>query len=282
MALKHFVLHGKNIAYSDTGAGAETVILVHCSGASHRIFKNLIASLSSHYRVLAPDLAGYGSSENWPANEAFHYSFDVKIISRLVALSKSPVHLVGYSYGGFLALELALQSQELQSMVLLEPAALQLLRDGEHAQLQHEVETMGERVLKSAKAGRTTRAASSYVNYWGGPFNWLLTPGRIKHSLCRTVHKTAMEFTSGYSAPASVERYQRIQCPVLVLSGSRTRTTAKTVADIVQRAINGAQRATINGARHLTLLRGNQVEQLLQQWLAQHQQQPALQSVQGQ
>lgn len=267
MALKHLVLGGKNIAYRDTGAGAETVILVHCSGASHRIFNKLIDTLSEHYRVLAPDLAGYGASEAWPANEAFHYSFDVNIIKRLLAMSPNPTHIVGYSYGGFLALEAALSAQPIRSLVLLEPVALQLLRNNDNPRLLKEVDAMGERLMKFAKRGQTRRAAGAYMSYWAGPLRWLLTPGKTKSVVQNTVHKTAMEFSSGYDAATEPDHYESIQCPVLLIGGSRTRDLAKAVLAILSQALTRSQCVWLKGASHLTLLRDSSVNGLILHWL---------------
>lgn len=269
MALKHFVLGGKNIAYSDTGTGAETVILVHCSGASHRIFKGLIDALSERYRVLAPDLAGYGASETWPANESFDYHFDVKLVQRLIALCRTPVHLVGYSYGGFLSLEAALGDQKIRSMVLLEPVALNLLRNGDNQRLENEIRTMGDRLIKFAKRGQLRRAASSYMSYWGGSLRWLLAPGRIKNAVQNTVHKTAMEFSSGYNAVADPEVYGRIDCPVLLVGGSKTRDSAKAVLVMLNQAIARSQCVWLKGASHLSLLKHKDIYGVISQWLEQ-------------
>lgn len=267
MALKHFVLGGKNIGYSDTGAGAETIILIHCSGASHRVFGELIETLSAHYRVLAPDLAGYGVSESWPVNESFHFKFDVNIIKRLISLSRTPVHLIGYSYGGFLALEAALICPEVRSLVLFEPVALQILRECDNPRLQKEVQTMGARLIKYAKAGQSRRAAKTYITYWGGYWRWLLMPRRYKNAVQRSVSKTAMEFASGYESATDLAQYQRIACPVLLVGGSHTRDSAKTVIHVLNQALVRSQCEWLKGATHLNLLRQNNVSHIVMQWL---------------
>ena len=44
------------------------VIIGHCSSASHKEWLPLIEALKSEWRVLAPDLIGYGQSAPWPAD----------------------------------------------------------------------------------------------------------------------------------------------------------------------------------------------------------------------
>src|SRR6185503_13326595 len=65
--LRSLTVDGRRIAYQDTGSGP-VVILAHCSGGSHREWASLVPELSTRYRVIVPDLLGYGASEPWPAN----------------------------------------------------------------------------------------------------------------------------------------------------------------------------------------------------------------------
>lgn len=267
MALKHFVLGGKNIAYSDTGSGSETVILLHCSGSSHRIFKHIIESLSEQFRVLAPDLAGYGASEAWSENESFHYQYDIDLVQRLIALCRTPVHIIGYSYGGLLALEVAPGCDALRSMLLMEPAALQILRESDHSRLDREVETVGARVVKSAKARQMRRAAATYMSYWGGYWRWLLMSRDAKNRVQNTVHKAAMEFESVFSEASHLDYYRKVSCPVMLVGGNQTRDAAKAIIQILEQTLPKVETRWLKGASHLTLLRQTNIREIIDQWL---------------
>src|SRR5690242_18610840 len=65
--METLVVDGRTFAYQDAGAGSP-IILAHCSGGTHAMWSPLVAALRHRYRVLAPDLLGYGRSEPWPAN----------------------------------------------------------------------------------------------------------------------------------------------------------------------------------------------------------------------
>jgi pimeloyl-ACP methyl ester carboxylesterase len=89
----------------------------------------VIATLADHYRVLTPDLLGYGWSEPSAVNTRFHPWSDLGALVALAGDADAPVHLVGHSYGGALALEAARTlGPRVQSLTLIEPMAFHLLR----------------------------------------------------------------------------------------------------------------------------------------------------------
>jgi pimeloyl-ACP methyl ester carboxylesterase len=126
--LETLTVDGRAFAYQDVGAGP-TVILAHGSGASHREWAPVIAALRDRYRVLTPNLLGYGRSEVWPGNARFHPWSDLGALIALALRANEPVHLVGHSYGGALALEAARTlGTRVCSLTLIEPVAFHLLR----------------------------------------------------------------------------------------------------------------------------------------------------------
>jgi pimeloyl-ACP methyl ester carboxylesterase len=54
---------------------ASVILLLHCFSTSSHMFRNLIPELASHYRVIAPDLPGFGNTIA-PARGRFDYPFD--------------------------------------------------------------------------------------------------------------------------------------------------------------------------------------------------------------
>ena len=126
--LETLVVDGRTVAYQDVGAGP-TVILAHGSGASHRAWAPVVAALRDRYRVLTPDLLGYGRSEPSPVNARFHPWSDLGALIALAERAEVPVHLVGHSYGGALSLEAGRTlGARVRSLTLIEPVALHLMR----------------------------------------------------------------------------------------------------------------------------------------------------------
>lgn len=68
-------VEGTEIFYREAGEkGAPTIILLHGFPSSSHMFRNVIPELADRYRVIAPDLPGFGLSA-MPMADRFDYSF---------------------------------------------------------------------------------------------------------------------------------------------------------------------------------------------------------------
>ena len=105
---------GLRTNYHDSGSGAP-VLLIHGSGPGVSAWANwrtVMPALAERARVIAPDMAGFGYSER-PAG--FVYGMDVWVrqaVGLLDALQIARADLVGNSFGGALALALAIRHPE--------------------------------------------------------------------------------------------------------------------------------------------------------------------------
>ncbi|MGE0747881.1 MAG: alpha/beta fold hydrolase [Rhodospirillales bacterium] len=97
--------------YHDVGAGPP-VVLLHGSGPGVTAWANwrlVLPKLSPQFRVLAPDIVGFGYTGR-PAGARYDMDLWVRhAVGFLDALELDRVHLVGNSFGGGLALRLALE-----------------------------------------------------------------------------------------------------------------------------------------------------------------------------
>ena len=108
--------------YHDMGSGS-TVMLIHGSGPGVSAWANwrlVIPKLAEQHRVLAPDMVGFGFTDR-PANQ--HYNMDEWVkhaVGFMDAMGIAKTHLVGNSFGGGLALALAIRYPErVERLVLM-------------------------------------------------------------------------------------------------------------------------------------------------------------------
>ena len=114
-------IQGTAVEYLDQGSG-DLAVLLHSSGASAAQWRALTETLAQHYRVIAPDLYGYGATPHWAGRGAFSLCHEAAIVHELLDRLGAPAHLIGHSYGGAVALHVAGASeQELLSLTLIEP-----------------------------------------------------------------------------------------------------------------------------------------------------------------
>ncbi|MFE7416318.1 alpha/beta fold hydrolase [Rhodococcus sp. NPDC057529] len=127
MTTTTYQVNGKDIFVAEAGEGP-TVLLLHgggpgASGVSN--YSRNIDELAKHFRVVVPDLPGYGrSTKGIDQNDPFGYLAD-SIRGLLDRLGIERAHLVGNSYGGACALRLALDTPErVHRMVLMGPGGV--------------------------------------------------------------------------------------------------------------------------------------------------------------
>lgn len=107
------------------GAGPD-VLLLHGSGPGVSAWANwrlTIPALVPHFRVIAPDIVGFGYTER-PAGVRYDLAtWTAHAVSILDALGVERCHVVGNSFGGSLALSLAIHHPERVSGLVLMGAA---------------------------------------------------------------------------------------------------------------------------------------------------------------
>jgi pimeloyl-ACP methyl ester carboxylesterase len=118
---------------SSRGVGAAgtkpMVIALHCSGSSGRQWNKLASALGDRCTLIAPDHIGCGATRPWSGDHRFCLADEAARILDIVDAQDGPIHLVGHSYGGGVALRVARERPErIASLSLYEPTAFHVLR----------------------------------------------------------------------------------------------------------------------------------------------------------
>jgi len=103
---------GLNVFYREAGGGdAPVVLLLHGFPTSSHMFRGLIPALADRYRVIAPDLPGFGFSDA-PARGSFSYTFThlAEVIDRFTeVLGLGRFALFVFDYGAPVGFRIALK-----------------------------------------------------------------------------------------------------------------------------------------------------------------------------
>ena len=106
---------GFGIAYREAGpVSGPTLLLLHGFPSSSHMFRDLIPKLADRYRVIAPDLPGFGQSD-LPSREQFKYTFSnlAKVMTRfteVLDLDRFAVYI--FDYGSPTGLRMAVEHPE--------------------------------------------------------------------------------------------------------------------------------------------------------------------------
>ncbi len=108
------------VHYLEGGRGEETLVLLHGIFAEKDHWVDFARPLTGRYRVIAPDLPGFGESGRLP-NQTYDYAAQtVRLKEWLDALGLDRVHLAGNSMGGTIAVLFAIAyPQRVASVALI-------------------------------------------------------------------------------------------------------------------------------------------------------------------
>lgn len=119
------VANGLATNYHDVGSG-DPVLMIHGSGPGVTAFANWRLSmpvLAKNFRVIAPDMAGFGYTERPPGAKYTMQNWVSHALGLLDALKIERAHVVGNSFGGGLALAMAIRAPERVNRMVLMGAA---------------------------------------------------------------------------------------------------------------------------------------------------------------
>jgi non-heme chloroperoxidase len=241
---------GLTFNYIEAGSGPP-VMLIHGSVSDYREWSKQITALSQHYRVIA-----YSRRYHWPnlppgpdADTSLERQVD-DLLKIIKATGISPAHIVGHSYGGAVALSLALRYPELvQSLVLAEPAVSGVIsKMPENDTALKEAQTIRARMKEVFATGNAELIIKTYAAHVApGDFE-SATPEERK-MLLENVSAFQLDYNS-QRPPFTCGDAQKITVPVLVLSGDQSPMGLQRIAETTALCIKGAKFVKIPQATH--------------------------------
>jgi len=150
----------------------QRALLLHSGGFTSRQWRKLSETLAPDFDVVAPDLLGYGESGPWPDGVPFHFRQDLDYVESLLGDGDDRVHLVGHSYGGFLALQLALRRPErVQAIAVYDPVAFGILDPVEDADAWNQLRLV-KQTWDRDESGVDEAWLRAFIDWWNGAGAW--------------------------------------------------------------------------------------------------------------
>jgi len=246
---KRVTAGGHDIVYLDGGAG-EPLVLLHGFGANKDNWIQIAPLLAPHFRLIIPDLPGFGDSTRDPAQR---YATDDQI-ERLRAfleqLRLGPVHLGGNSMGGYLAgIYAARYSSDVKSLWLLAPAGVESAEKSDFFKLVDS----GDNVLlveNPAEFKRLVDMCFTKTPWIPAAFRQCL----LERNLAEHDFNTKV-FAELFGNPLALER-EMAACsvPTQILWGDDDRILHRSGADILGRILNRAETIVMNRMGHCPML----------------------------
>ena len=244
---------GISLKYFAAGNG-EPVVLLHCTAGSGRQWADVADALRSDFRVIAPDLCGYGGTTHWPGNGTFNLAIEADLVAALLDMLGKPAHIVGHSYGGAVALQFASRhSRYVKTLTLIEPASFHLLRDGDDIDERgfREISETGTTVVNALNCGDYEGGMRRFVDYWGGEGAWNALPASQQLALAARISKVALDFWATLNDPMRRADLASIEMPTLVVCGGRSPLPTCRICFHLARMIPDVTVRTVAPAGHM-------------------------------
>ena len=229
------------------------VVALHCSGADGSQWRKLNAALAPDFAVVSPDFIGANAAVAWHGQRDFTLADEAERILSVIEACPEPVHLVGHSYGGGVALRIAMSSpSRIASLSLYEPSAFHLLRElGPSAVTElAEIEGLAGSIVHRMGSGDHAEAAATFVDYWNGDGAWSALREDVRASMLRWMPYAAVHFHALLSEMTPLAAV-RLDCPVLVMRGEHALPPSRLLAETIARAMSDRPVECISGAGHM-------------------------------
>lgn len=265
-------IDGARLAYTETGAG-EPVVAVHCSASNGAQWTPLAERISERFVTVAPDLHGSGRSEAWPGYRPLRLTDEAAVVHGLVERAERPVHLIGHSYGGGVALRAAFERPgQIASLVLIEPSAFHLLKQGdaEDRDLFAEIAAVAHTALRAVGEGDYHGGMGEFVDYWNVPGSFAAMSARRRSGLAQKLPRTAADFAALFGEETRLEDFAAaLTMPVLILEGDRSPAPSRRICRMLEAALPWARLETVAGVGHMApLTHPDRVNPIIEGFLA--------------
>ena len=237
------------IDYDETGAGP-TILLVPGSCSTGAAWRPVVAAWDGRYRCVTTSLLGYGGTAERRTAHDPGIAHEAAVVESVVRKASGHVHLVGHSFGGVVALAVALRRQvPLASLAVVEAPAAELLRErAEHRHYQA-FRDMTEAYFAAFHDGDLD-AIATMIDFYGGDGTFASWPAKVRAYVVGTTPVNILDWASAYGFPLSAASLSTIDIPVRVVVGGASPPAVQRANALLGECIRGAALATIEGAAH--------------------------------
>ncbi len=253
--------HDRTLGYEDYGRGP-LLVLLHGSPGTGKAWQRVGERLADRFRIVAPDLPRHGVSDP-PAPGGSGLAGVADDVEALIEAIGPPLVLVGYSYGGGVALSVATRRRAaVLGLALFEPVALSVLRSvGDDAYAA--AKATFDDYIASHEAG-DDRAVAKMVDVWFGPGAFERMPAPAQQYLVRETGRNVLDVRATLLEDYPLEAIRGFDVPLLAVYGSASPVLSAKIAGALATRCRRGSLAIVEGGTHaLTATHADEVARLI-------------------
>ena len=197
------------VDFIEDGHGS-AVLLIHSTVAGNKQWRKLVEYLSPDYRVLAPNLFGYGTTPEWSKNRHQTLIDQADLLADFFEQNES-ISIVGHSFGGSVAMMAAKKyPSKIKKLILVEPNPFYLLEHHSDHDSYQEALNLRDIIKTNAHKETWVQAAEKFADYWNGSGTWKQMDGLRREKFAEALKPNFHEFDCVINETTSLEEWRDI------------------------------------------------------------------------
>ena len=241
------------IDYDEQGSAPTTLVFVPGSFSTGAAWRPVIRALAGHYRIVTTSLLGYGGTAERRDERQLSIDPEVEVLDAVVRRAGGPVHVIGHSFGAWIALSWAMRMTGAPlSLTLIEPPAPGVLdATSEHVALTR-FRSMSDAYSAAWRAGEAD-AARRVIDFYGGDGCFDAMPMRLREFIVQTTAANVLDWLVAYEDRPDAAVFARMAVPTLVLRGGDGHPSVQRSNELISQWLPDAALVTLPGAGHFMI-----------------------------
>jgi pimeloyl-ACP methyl ester carboxylesterase len=254
-AAKDVEVNGVRLQYLEQGSG-EPIVFVHGAPSDLRIWEPVRKEIAKRYRFIAYTQRYFGT-EPWP-DEGKNFSVTTlaaDLAKFITLLNAGPVHLVGWSYGGLVAVTAAVSDPSLvRSLILYEATIISVLPadSPEGRKASEDWAKMRGPYVAAAKAGDFIKAAKLMLEavFQLPPGEFDSLPGDWQTWLLDNARIVPLQLAAPPPPAITCDMLKDFTRPTLVMRGEKSQAFFTLISEAITKCVPGAQQVILQNVNH--------------------------------
>jgi len=240
------------IDYDEYGSGP-AIVLLPGSCSTGAAWRPVIAAWDNRFRCITTSLLGYGGTGERRTAGNHSISHNAEAMESVIRRTGGRVHLIGHSFGGLVALAIALRRRgSLASLVIIEAPAVGILRERREDQHYRAFRRMTDAYFADF-AGGNVEAIAAMIDFYGGAGTFASWPSRVRAYAAATTPVNILDWADAYGFPLAAASLGTLAIPLLIVRGEASPQPVQCANALLCEFSSNATLATIDGAAHFAI-----------------------------